>query len=551
MKATPLEIQTYYDEYIQLPGKLQKGAYIESLSKDLMVDKSTIHRWFKKQSKGKVSRKRADRGKPRKSGITDEIKSMIVKKVAALKIESATKTGKVLKTEMAVLALFNAGEIPCIIPEGTMNRWLDEAGMSWKQIQRYNEVTNNRLVADYPNQWWFVDSSVSELYYLGPKNNIIRDNSGILTDKNHRDEILTSKGYRKLLIFCAVDLYSHAWVCRGYITPGESAASWTRFLMDIMEGVEGAPLRGIPENIYSDKGSGLLSNQMQNMLDHLNVEFVAHTAGRAMAKGLVERRIGLYKANIESALRFDRINSIERYNEITTKLMIEENTKSGKYSLWNEIHKFGKLKEFTPDLRRKVSYKEFERKVNAFGCISLESNEFFVSNRLHGEWVTVYRKIDGTLTAIDRRDNRYTLEKPDQEVTMGKFRSRKKTEFDYSLDELTETGKDLRKKITADHFISGSTDKITQLPIKGEIPDNIQTPFDKAEPIKTLEDTYYRIYLETKISKKYIPQELQGSLDHLISMMIKCDGGVIPEKFTMICELITDALTTNYKEAVQ
>ncbi len=215
-----------------------------------------------------------------------------------------------------------------------------------------------------------------------------------------------------------MDLYSHAWYCRGYIVPGESATVWTRFIMDAMETKPGIAFRGIPEKIYSDKGSGLTSHQMQRMFEHLNIEFEAHVAGNARAKGLVERRIGLYKANIESALRFERVQSIDTYNEITQKLMIEENTRSGKYALWNDIHKFGKLKEFTHELRKKVSYKEIERKVGNRGCVSIDGEEFFVSNRLNGEWVNIYRKVDNTLTAIDRQGNHYALEKANQDVTI-------------------------------------------------------------------------------------------------------------------------------------
>ncbi len=90
-----LEIQTYYNEYIQFTGKIERGNYVRNLAEDLSIDKSTIHRWFRNLEKGKISHRRCDKGKPRKAGITDEIKSDITKKVAALKIESATKTGKV------------------------------------------------------------------------------------------------------------------------------------------------------------------------------------------------------------------------------------------------------------------------------------------------------------------------------------------------------------------------------------------------------------------------------------------------------------------------
>lgn len=546
MKATNLEIQTYYNDYSKLTGKFEKGAFIDDTAFVLGVDRSTVYRWFNRLSKGKLQRTRSDKHKPRKKGVTPQIKEMVAKKVAALKIETATKTGKVLKTEMAIIALYNAGEIPEKYNEATVNRWLNELGLSFRQINKYNEVTNNRLVAARPNQWWFVDSSVSELYYL--KNNLMkRDNTGILTDKNHREERLTEKGYRKLLIFCAVDLYSHAWFVKAYVTPGESTASWTRFLMDAFSAKEGIPLRGIPENIYSDKGSGLKGHQTMDMFDNLGINFEAHFPGNAKAKGLVERRIGLYKNNIESALRFEDIYTIERYNEITTQLMIEENTKAGRYQLWSDIYKLGILKEFTEDFRRKVCYSTLERVVNVYGCVSIDKKEYFVSNRLHKERVTIYRRIDGTITAIDKNDNRYCVTEADQNVEMGKYKSRPKTEYDETLAEVQQLGKDLRKKIKPENFIEGSTKNIVHFSKPGTVPE-ITTPFDKKAPIETIEEAWYQIYLETRVSKKELPPEKVSDLDRLMWLVIESDGGIKSEMFNSICEMVINTIIENYKE---
>jgi len=264
---------------------------------------STVYRRFGNIERQAFTPCRADKGVSRK--VTEEEKRAVAKMVAAMKLETETKTGKVMRTLQVFNALQNALRLPKVfyesdleISESTINRWLNEYGYSYSQVKNYREIARNRMRTDAPLKWSFVDASTSELFYLsGSKGRLVLDNSGIITDKNHREEILTSKGYKKITIFCAVDLYSRAYFIKGYVTPGESTLFWTRFLFDYMleKSDPRNPIQGIPQNIYSDKGSALKSEQMREMFDILGINIVQRYPGNAKAKGIVERRIGAYK----------------------------------------------------------------------------------------------------------------------------------------------------------------------------------------------------------------------------------------------------------------
>jgi DNA-binding transcriptional regulator YhcF (GntR family) len=281
MKLTLNEIYIYYEHYKILRHR-ERGDYIKDLAADLGVHWSTINRAFRDISKGALkTHNRKDKGSYRFPGMTQEECVNAAKMVAAMKVEMATKTGKTGSTESAVRALYNSGQLNYLIPESTMNRWLNNLGLSFKQIRNYSASTGVRLGTDEANKWWFIDFSVSEIYYLLQSGKMVQDKTGIMTDKNHREELLTKKGYRKLFIGCVVDLYSGAYWVNGYVSPGESSYLVLNFLMDAMQKKDDPqnPFRGIPRNIYCDKGSALHSQQMRDLLEPLGIQIWSHIPG--------------------------------------------------------------------------------------------------------------------------------------------------------------------------------------------------------------------------------------------------------------------------------
>jgi len=455
----------------------------------------------------------------------------------------ATKTGKTVSTGNAIRALYNAGQIKFLIPDSTMNRWLNQFGYSFKQIRNYSASTGNRLRTDQPNKWWFVDFSVSEIYYLSEKGNIIQDKTGILTDKNHREETLTKKGYRKIIIGCIVDLFSDAYWVNGYVSPGESSYLVLNFLMDAMQKKIDPqnPFRGIPENMYLDNSSAFKSEALKDLLEPLGIKMWHHVPGNAKAKGEVETRIGAYKNEIERCFAFEKPKTIEEYRTITQKMIIADNIKKGYYQRWMEIYKTDKLREFDSSLRAKLGYTMQERIVNPYGCIELNREEYFVSRRLNGERVAIYTLLDGSMKALDRMGNVYKLTGIDHQYReMGQYKAEKKTEYDYALDEVKKEGKRLRGIVKPEHFLPDLPENLVMMERQGEKVEVI-APYEQVG-IASVDDAWYGIYKSTGYSQKHLPKGLADQIDELFHSIIARDKEIARELFTDIIEFITDEI---------
>ena len=544
MKLLQLEAYTYYNEYSKIKGRQARGAYIEETAAALGVVPSTIYRAFRDIEGGKKRTNRCDKGKPRFKDMSDDEVKLAAQRVAAMKIQMATKEEKTASTGSVIFALYQSGELRHLIPESTMNRWLNWFGYSYRQIRNYQTSTGTRLFTDRPNKWFFVDSSVSELYYLNSRGAVIRDTSGIITDKNHREEILTRKGLRKLLIFGAVDLFSRSYWFNAYVTPGESAAAWITFLMDLFQSKPDPnnPFRGIPENIYSDRGSGLHNQRVKDLFASLGITIWDHMPGNAKAKGIIESRIGAYKNNIERVMAFEKVDSLERYREITQAMITADNIKKGHFARWMEIYKTPEyLREFDESLRRKVGYSMTERKVDAYGCVSIEGKQFFVSRRLHGEWVSVYTLFNDTMRAIDRMGNIHELSSPDRQNTpMGTYRAEKKTDYDRDLEQIQSEGMRLRGVVRPEHFIDAAPENVRVFNRRG-VDIDVSSPLDES-PITSVEDAWYRVYQSTHFSRKNIPVDTADKIDWLFHRIIEVEGGISREKFSEILEIVSDTV---------
>ncbi len=549
LRLSKTEMHAYRKHYKMLKSKFDKGQFISELARDLNVHPSTIHRHFNDFEEGFRPAHRKDKGSARiivnGETLTAEEKKEIALKIAATKISLGTKTGKTGETGKIAEGLYRAGEIPMLLPRTTANRWLNQFNFSFKQIRNYADSTVTRLTTDRPNRWWFVDASVSELYYLGSRNRIVRDSSGIIKDKNHREEVLTKKGYRKLIIFGAVDLYSRAYWFNAYVVPGESAAAYMRFLMDAMQAKDDQrnPFRGIPENIYSDRGSGIYTSiATKEMLASLGINLAAHFPGNAKAKGVIEARIGAYKNNIERYFAFEKIETLERYRKLKENFVIADNLKKGHYELWSHIHKHpGALREFSPELRGKVGYVSFEQKVGPRGCVTIDNVDYFVDRRLNGEWVTVYRLADGIMKAQDRMDRIFEIHEQKQEVEMGKFRAAKKTDYDRELETIEEESKRLKTVLKPEHFIPENPETNIVLFDKPGIPAEVNSPLNELL-IETPADAWYRILLRTGYSAKDLHPEIADKISWLLETIINTDGALTGSRLNEITEIVSDTM---------
>lgn len=529
-----LEVSVYHNEYKKCQTRKQQGELVRTVCELYGVVPSTVSRWFRELEKGTLQKRRKDFRSPRVA--SNEKMYAYVQKVSALKWDSMTKTNKVIETGEAVRVLYNAGELEEILPTTTVNTWLRNYGLSIEAIKHYKAATQNRLVAAYPNQWWFVDGSVSEIFYLNDRDRLVGDQK-ISYDKNHAAEILTKKGYRKVIIYMAVDLYSSTYYCRGYVAPSENTMHWIAFLMECMGSKEFSdkfPFRGVPENIYSDMGSSLTSRQAKMFFESLGINFQHHMPGNSKAKGKVESRIGKFKSQIEAMFRFYKPTSIEEYNEYCYRGIINDNIKKGFVSKWLDIQKTDKLVEFDSEKKDLVGYKMFERKVNSNGCIELENEEYYVNTRLHGEHVIIYRKTDGSMTAVDANDIHYKITSIEhQKVQMGQYKSQKKTEYDHQLEDIEAEGERLRSVIKPDHFIE-DLPNLTAFNKQGKEAE-IKSPFVR-QGYKTAREAWTKIIVTTRTPKSKYPADLVESFDAIFEAMLAEHGEIPADEFDDMLE---------------
>ncbi len=86
------------------------------------------------------------------------------------------------------------------------------------------------------------------------------------------------------------------------------------------------PLKGMPDILLTDKGSGLDNGYCKNLFDNLGIEFRTHAVGNPRAKGTVETTMyNIIERHIESLLRFEPATSIEDLNRKIRPIVVELN----------------------------------------------------------------------------------------------------------------------------------------------------------------------------------------------------------------------------------
>ena len=219
----------------------------------------------------------------------------------------------------------------------------------------------------YPNHVHLVDPSLCLLYYLpNGKQKIINDSEAY----KNKPETLEKIGHLKVWRYVLTDHYSGTIIVKYYQSKGESQANLFDFLLYCWQKQKGRPFHGVPEILYWDKGSANTAKAIKNALSSLGVKPIAHEAGRARAKGSVEKANDLVETHFECRLKAEPVTSLEELNskvenwcrtynqnldpEYDSRLkrpnMAEPRVR---FDMWQTIHKVNKLRELPdPELCR-------------------------------------------------------------------------------------------------------------------------------------------------------------------------------------------------------
>jgi hypothetical protein len=112
-------------------------------------------------------------------------------------------------------------------------------------------------------------------------------------------------------------LYDHAssMIVPWYVEArGESVDNLFQFLMHAWSRSPGRAFHGVPKYLLWDKGSANTSHPVRNLLAALDVDDIAHAAGRARVKGGVEGANNIVETKFESRLKFEPVASVEELN---------------------------------------------------------------------------------------------------------------------------------------------------------------------------------------------------------------------------------------------
>lgn len=99
-----------------------------------------------------------------------------------------------------------------------------------------------------------------------------------------------------------------------------------------------------PFILYTDKGCANTSGLFKNLLERLEVTFIAHATGNSQAKGQVENTQNLVETQFEGRLRFIKIDNLdhlnataEQWRKMWNEAQVHSRTKRTRNAVWQTI----------------------------------------------------------------------------------------------------------------------------------------------------------------------------------------------------------------------
>lgn len=168
-------------------------------------------------------------------------------------------------------------------------RQINAGAMQIKNLKK--NKPRMRFEADFPNEIWQFDTTVSQQFYINEKNNIIK----LPTDAYKNKPLEPDKG--RMVLYLAIDMDSRAKFARFYINDNKVNTMdfliWCFLAKKDPQGKPAGrifPAHGLPQFILSDGGAPLHSKYIKDQLkDRLGIEVEKHAPGDPNVKGQVER----------------------------------------------------------------------------------------------------------------------------------------------------------------------------------------------------------------------------------------------------------------------
>ncbi len=335
MTTPDLAIQDYLREVaakLQAAGHGQKGEIIATACKYLDVSRPQLYRDLETVGFKSERKQRSDKGK---TVVPTEVAEMIGGMVHVATRANGKKT---LPITTALDMLVADGKAPRV-SAGTIARVMKQNMCHPKQLATPSAHTQQKSL--HPNHVWQVDASVCVLFYLPKGGMQVMDEKKFYKNKPANVKKIEND---RVIRYVMTDHYSGS-IYVEYVTGSESSENLIEvFLNGIQKRSAQEPLHGVPNILYADKGCANTSGLFKNLLERLDVTFIAHATGNSQAKGQVENGNNIVETQFEGRLRFMQINNIQELNahvaswrSYWNETKVHSRTKRTRNAVWQTI----------------------------------------------------------------------------------------------------------------------------------------------------------------------------------------------------------------------
>ncbi|HCA5292482.1 TPA: transposase family protein [Acinetobacter baumannii] len=299
----------------------------------LRISKAQLYRELETVGYKSGRKQRSDKGKSIVSVETAEL-------VGGMVISAMSKTGKKrMPINLALEVAQDSGKAPKV-SAATISRVMKQNMCHPSQLVTPTAHQQQRSL--HPNHVWEADASICVVFYLNKKSGMhVMDEREFYKNKPAN----LKKIEKDRVIRYVITDHTSGWIYFEYVWGAESSENLTNvFLNAIQKRSNQEPMHGVPFIFYVDKGSANTSGLFRNLLERLNVEFIAHATHNSRAKGQVEQANNLIETQFESLLSFKTVDSIEELNAFATqwRVMFNETkvhsrTKRTRNQVWQMI----------------------------------------------------------------------------------------------------------------------------------------------------------------------------------------------------------------------
>lgn len=310
----------------------KKGDIIKKACQRLQISRPQLYRELDGVGFRSERKTRCDKGKTIvPTEVAEQIGSMV-------NIARRANGKKILAISTALEILQADGKAPKVSP-ATISRVMKQNMCHPKQLATPTAHTSQRSL--HPNHVWQVDASVCVIFYLPKGGMQVMDEKKFYKNKPHNLKKIENE---RVIRYVITDHFSGS-IYVEYVSGSESSENLIQVFLNAIQlrGFQ-EPMHGVPFILYADKGCANTSGLFKNLMERLDVQFIAHATGNSRAKGQVENAQNIVETQFEGRFKFLNIENIEQLNSLAQRWRVDWNehkihsrTKQTRNKVWQSI----------------------------------------------------------------------------------------------------------------------------------------------------------------------------------------------------------------------